>query len=37
MLNVYGLVQLNTIPSAKHGNILGVVISNTPHLLSIVE
>ena len=37
MLNVHGLVQLNTIPSTKHGNILDLAISNTPHLLSPVE
>ena len=37
MFNVYGLVQLNTIPSIKHGNIPDLVISNTPHLLSPVK
>ena len=37
ILNVYVLVQLNTIPSTKHGNILDLVISNIPHLLSPVE
>ena len=37
MLNVYGLVKLNTIPSIKHDNILDLVISNTPHLSSPVE
>ena len=37
MLIVYGLVQLNTIPSTKHGNNLDLVLLNTPHLLSPVE
>ena len=36
-LNTYGLVQINAIPSTKHGNILDLVITNTPHLFSNIE
>ena len=36
-LNTYGLVQINAIPSTKHGNILDLVITYTPHLPSNIE
>ena len=36
-INTYGLVQINAIPSTKHGNILDLVITNTPHLFSNIE
>ena len=36
-LNTYELDQVNAISSTKHGNILDLVIANTPHLFSNIE